>query len=44
MIKKMKIDLVEKMYHAILGEGYYAIPHYQDNFKLIQGRLNEELV
>jgi len=29
-------DFIEKLYYACLGEGYYMIPQYQQNFGIIQ--------
>ena len=33
-------DIVYKLYHGCLAEGYYKIPSYQTNFKLLSDEKN----
>jgi hypothetical protein len=36
----MSSELIEKIYHACLAEGYYTIPSYQDNFQQIKANVD----
>jgi hypothetical protein len=39
MIDKAPLYWVEELYYACLGEGYYKIPDYQENFSTIRHKL-----
>lgn len=38
VVDKLKHSFVRQLYNACLGEGYYKIPSYQDNFQVIANR------
>lgn len=38
LLDSISFDLLEQLYHGCLGEGYYKIPAYQQNFNFIKNR------
>ena len=42
MIDRCTIQWIEDLYYACLGEGYYKIPDYQENFGYVREKLVEQ--
>jgi hypothetical protein len=42
ILPKVPIHILNKIYNGALGEGYYTVPQYQENVKLINNELTGE--